>query len=105
MLFNANKNQGYVIEAEKDYVKVVSDNGVISNLRFSDIDKKLVVDKRTIGRDSMGNALQVDDVVRVTNKNCNYYGQKGIVKSISKNVLFLWDRSFMTQSYGIFVEN
>ena len=47
-----------------------------------------------MSRDSKGNALQIDDVVRVTNKNSYNFGKTGIIKNISKNVLFLWDRSF-----------
>jgi transcription elongation factor len=89
----------------KDFVKIVSEQGSIKLLRLSDIDKKLIQDKKAMSRDGQGNALQLDDVVRVTNRQSSLFDQKGIVKSITKNVLFLWDRNFLTSSHGIFVEN
>jgi hypothetical protein len=52
----------------------------------------------------MGNALQVDDVVKVTNKQSSYYDQKGIIKCMHNNTLFLWDRKFIDRLGGIFVE-
>lgn len=105
VLFHGNKLYGYIIEVNKDFVKIVSEQGTIKQLRLSEIDKKLIQDKKTMSRDGQGNALQMDDVVRVTNRQSPLYDQKGIVKSITKNVLFLWDRNFMTSSQGIFVEN
>lgn len=53
----------------------------------------------------MGTTLSIDDAVRISNRHSSYYNQNGIVKSIYKNIVFLWDRQFMTQSNGIFVEN
>ena len=53
----------------------------------------------------MGNPMQVDNVVKVSNNQSPYYGQKGIIKNMTpKNVLFLWDSKFMDRSAGIFVE-
>ena len=105
MLYNGNKLHAYIIEATTDHLKCINDQGIRVTLRQSEIDKKLIPDKRTGTRDSSGNTLQIDDVVKVTNKRSQFYDQKGIIKSICKNCIFLWDKSFMTQSYGIFVEN
>jgi len=33
-----------------------------------------------------------------------FYGQRGIIKNIVKDSLFLWDVAFMQRSNGIFVE-
>lgn len=56
-------------------------------------------------RDSIGNPVQVDDVVNVANPHSAFNGQKGIIKNMSsKNVLFLWDHKFMQRSAGIFTE-
>jgi ribosomal protein S20 len=47
---------------------------------------------------------KVDDAVKVTNNKSIYKDKHGIIKKICKNILFLWDKSFMNISNGIFVE-
>lgn len=81
-MYNGNKTCGFIITAKQDLVKVMSEQGKIQELRMNEIDKKLVQDKKTIARDSMGNALQIDDVVNVTNRQSNFFQQKGVIKSI-----------------------
>ena len=68
VLYNANKRFAYIIEATTDYNKCVNDQGNIIKLRQNEIDKKLVPDKKQMTRDSKSNALQIDDVIKVTNK-------------------------------------
>ena len=102
--FEGGRVNGYIIEAEPDNVKVVSDTGEIRTVRVNQIDKKIPFDKRNMSRDSKGNALQIDDVVKVVNRNSYCFGKTGIIKNISKNCLFLWDRSFQQRSFGIYVE-
>ena len=52
----------------------------------------------------MGNPLTIDDTIIVSNKNSRFKDQRGIIRSIHNNTLFLWDRKFMHFSNGIFVE-
>ena len=96
--------QGYVIEAQNHQVRVVMESGGITNVPSIKINKKVVVDlRKAICRDSMGNPVQVDNVVKVNHGQ--YRGQKGIIRNMTaKNVLFLWDVKFMHRSAGIFVE-
>jgi hypothetical protein len=80
------------------------ESGGITNVPSIKINKKVVVDlRKAICRDSMGNPVQVDNVVKVNHGQ--YAAQKGIIKNMTaKNVLFLWDSKFMHRSAGIFVE-
>ena len=96
--------QGYVIEAQNHQIRVVMESGGVTTVPVIKINKKVVVDiRKAICRDSMGNPVQVDNVVRVNHGQ--YAGQKGIIKNMTaKNVLFLWDAKFMQRSAGIFVE-
>ena len=105
VLFNGNKTYGYVIEVDQDMLKVVSDQGRLKSIRGNEIDRVMPNDKKSKARDSMGNELQLKDVVRISNNSSPYFGQKGIIYNICKNYLFLWDKQFMNQSFGIFVEN
>lgn len=73
---------------------MVNEQGNVQQLRIGEIDKKIIPDRKTFSRDASNNALQVDDVVRVTNRKSPYYDSKGIIKCITKNVLFLWDNKF-----------
>jgi len=73
-------------------------------VKLHQIHNKMIVDNKRAGRDSMGNSIQVDDAVKVTNNKSIYKDKHGIIKKICKNILFLWDRSFMNISNGIFVE-
>jgi hypothetical protein len=41
----------------------------------------------------------------VTDRNSKYVGSTGIIKAISKQVLFLWDQKLMPRSFGIYAEN
>ena len=50
--------QGYVIEAQNHQVRVVMENGGITNVQNNKINKKVMVDlRKAISRDSMGNPL------------------------------------------------
>jgi len=57
ILFNEHKTHAYIIEADNDQLRVVTEQGVIRNLTPKDIDKKLVLDKKASVKDSMGNSL------------------------------------------------
>ena len=58
--------QGYVIEAQNHQVRVVMESGGVTTVPSIKINKKVVVDvRKAICRDSMGNPVQVDNVVKV----------------------------------------
>lgn len=71
---------------------------------MSQIKEKLPHDKRKLTRDSVGNAITIEDPVKVNNKQSGYYDMQGIIKSIVKNSLFMWNKSLMNRTNGIFVE-
>lgn len=73
-------------------------------VKFHQINNKMISDNKKTARDSIGNSIQVDDAVKVTNNKSIYKDKHGIIKKICKNTLFLWDKSFMNISSGIFVE-
>lgn len=106
IMYDQNKTQGFVIEAQAHQVRVISEQGKISYVAHRQINKKITTDQRKqMSRDSLGFPIQVDNVVKVTNPNSPYYNQKGIIKNMtSKNVLFLWDHRYMQKSGGIFVD-
>lgn len=56
---------------------------------------------KALGRDSKGNSLAVNHMVRCINGECK--GMTGPIRHIYKNYLFLWNKEFV-QSNGIFVE-
>lgn len=64
----------------------------------------LPTDRRRTVRDTMGNTIQLDDVVFVSNRQSKRYNQRGYIKNICRNCLFLWDPAFMDKSNGIFTE-
>ena len=89
IMFN-NKNVGVVLQVQEDFLKVISDEGEISNVKISDINKKLDLGLKASAVDSHRNTLYSDNVVKiVTGKN---KGRKGVIKYIYKNTLFLWDK-------------
>ena len=94
-MYNQSRDFGYVIEADKDIVRVVNENNAIQVVRQIEIEKKIVIDKKTMGRDSMGNSISMNDSIKVTRKNSRFADQKGVIKAIYKDCLFLWDNSFL----------
>ena len=51
------------------------ESGGITNKMNNKINKKVIIDlRKAISRDAMGNPVQVDNVVSVTNKQSPYYG-------------------------------
>ena len=83
----------------------MDDRGSITRVRLTEIDKKLPFDRKAFTKDSIGNVLSIDDVVKVSAETSPYRFRKGVVKNICKNCLFLWDPKGFTQSSGLFVEN
>jgi transcription elongation factor len=106
VIFNQNKTHGYVIEVESHQVKVVDESDRVQYVPLTNIDKRIVFDrrKRVLAKDSMGNALQLEDVVNVTAKTSKYCNFNGIIKNIHNNVLFLWDAQFKHRSNFIYAE-
>jgi transcription elongation factor len=68
VLFNSNKDCGFIIEVNKDCVRIVGENGTVKVIRLSEIDKKHLVDRKASTRDSKGNAIQLEDAVKMMNK-------------------------------------
>ena len=56
------------------------------------------MDKKKLSRDCKNNTLQIDDVVKIVNRMSPYYDQQGTIMNICKNVLFLWNNSYMLKS-------
>lgn len=69
------------------------------------MERKVAQDKRITTKDALHETLQFDDTVTVTDRNSKYVGYTGIIKAISKQVLFLWDQKLMFRSFGIYAEN
>ena len=76
----------------------------MTQVRITEVDKKLNYDKKNFTRDQAGNILSIDDVVKISCDDKTMKGKKGIVKNICKSCLFLWDPKDYSQSGGIFVE-
>jgi transcription elongation factor len=57
-----------VIESDKDIVRVVNENNSIQIVRQNQIDKKIVIDSKTMSRDQMGNSISTNDSVKVTSR-------------------------------------
>ena len=94
---------GHVIAVDQDVLSVVNDQGRKDNVKISQVDKKLVTDRRRTVHDCLGNGIQMEDTVFVSNKRSPFYNQQGIIKNICRKCLFLWDRAFIERSNGIFV--
>jgi hypothetical protein len=45
-------------------VKILSDQGVITRVRLTEIDKKIPLDRKAFARDQVGNIICIDDVVK-----------------------------------------
>lgn len=61
--YNGNKNAGLVLQVNEDQIKLINEQGKIENVKIADLGKTLPAPSRggTFGgRDSQGNALQVD---------------------------------------------
>ena len=57
-----------MIESDKDIVRVVYENNSIQIVRQNQIDKKIVIDSKTMSRDQMGNSISTNDSVKVTSR-------------------------------------
>ena len=57
-----------MIESDKDIVRVVNENNSIQIVRQNQIDKKIVIDSKTMSRDQMGNSISTNDSVKVTSR-------------------------------------
>ena len=42
VMYNGNRSCGFIIKVSKDFVKVISEQGKIQELKFNEIDKKLI---------------------------------------------------------------
>ena len=104
IIFNGNKTFGYILAVQDDFVKILNDQGVISRVRLTEIDKKIPFDRKAYTRDQMGNGLGIDDVVKCVDQS-TFKGRKGIIKNICKSCVFLWDPKDFAHSNGIFCEN
>ena len=93
-----------MIRVESDSIQVVNDRDIIENVKPHQITKLLPTDRRRTVRDTMGNTIQLEDSVFVSNRQSNRYRQQGVIKNICRNCLFLWDRAFMDRSNGVFTE-
>jgi len=103
--YNGNKNAGLVLQVNEDFIKLINEQGKIENVKIADLGKKLPAPSRggTLGgRDSQGNALGLDQMVKVVNGS--HKGKIGPIRHGFKNYLFLWHKDFAL-SNGIFVEN
>ena len=67
-MYQGSKTYGYIIQVMDDFVKIINDQGTITRVRLTEIDKKLPFDKKAISRDCMGNIVQIDDVVKCSNE-------------------------------------
>jgi transcription elongation factor len=75
------------------------------NVKASDIGKKLPAMKKAAvisARDSMGNLLSIDQVVKVISGPLK--GYIGSIRHYDRNYLFMYNKEF-NQSNGIFVES
>ena len=80
ILYNQGKIYGYILQVLDDFVKVINDQSCITKVRLSEIDKKIVFDRKAFTRDAGGHILLIDDVVKVVD---GYHkGKKGIIKNI-----------------------
>lgn len=106
VLFEDSKQFGYVIEVESHQLRVVTEHDRVCFVPLSKINKKIMLDKRKrmLMRDSMGNPLQLEDVVVVTNRNSKFSQQNGVIRNMHGNTLFLWDASLKHRSSYIFAE-
>lgn len=85
-------------------MKILSDQGEITRVRLTEIDKNLPIDRKAFTRDQIGNILSIDDVVKCVGTS-SFKGKKGIIKNICKSCVFLWDPKDFAHSGGIFCEN
>ena len=103
--YNGNKNAGYVLQVQEDYLKVISEQNKIEMVKFKDFCKKIDPPRRggtLSGRDCQGNSLSLDSMVKV--KEGNYKGMSGPIRHGYRHYLFLYNKDFV-QSNGIFVEH
>lgn len=93
---------GHVIAVDQDTLSVVTDQGNIANIKIGNVDKKLTTERRRTVHDCLGNAIQMQDTVYVSNRNSQFFNQQGIIRNICRKCLFLWDPAFINLSNGIF---
>ena len=48
--------------------------------------------------------IQLDDVIKVSDQKSMFNGYKGIIKSICKSCIFLYEPALLKTSFGIFAE-
>jgi len=99
------KKAGLVLQVHEDYLKVINEQGKLTNLKIADVGKKLPNFRRGAtlgGRDSNGNTLALEGMVKCIKGQ--HKGITGPIRHAFKNYLFLWNKDFV-QSNGIFVEN
>ena len=68
--YNGNKNAGLVLQINEDQIKLINEQGKIENVKIADLGKKLPAPSRGGnfgGRDSQGNALGLDQMVKCVN--------------------------------------
>ena len=103
VMFNGNKTYGFVIQVQDDYLRVVNDQGMLTRINLTEVDKKIETNKKVTARDMIGNVLSIDDVVKCSSTS-NFRNKKGVIKNICKNCLFLCDPKDFVQQSGIFTE-
>lgn len=93
--YNNNKFVGLVLQVQEDYLKVINEQGKTENVKVATINKKIskMGNNKALGRDSKGNSLAVNHMVRCINGECK--GMTGPIRHIYKNYLFLWNKEFV----------
>ena len=103
--YNNNKNAGFVLQVQEDYLKLINEQNKIVTIKFKDLGKKFDPPRRggtLSGRDCQGNALGLDQMVKVR-EGANK-GISGPIRHGYRHYLFLFNKEFV-QSNGIFVED
>jgi transcription elongation factor len=94
--FNGGKNLGLVLQVHEDYLKIIDQQGKLVNVKTTDIGKKIPVLKpgSTISaRDSKGNNLAIDQMVRVIEGP--HKGTIAPIRHYDRNYIFLWHKQFV----------
>lgn len=67
--YNNNKFVGLVLQVQEDYLKVINEQGKTENVKVANINKKIskMGSNKALGRDSKGNSLAVNHMVRCSN--------------------------------------
>lgn len=103
--YNGNKNAGYVLQVQEDYLKMINEQGKITNVKICDLGKKIPPPSRNgtlNAHDHENHTLNYDAMVKV--REGIHRGMIGSIRHSFKTYLFLHNKEFV-QSNGIFVEN